>query len=265
VTVRGQVGPAVQQYAEQKIGHVCRYAHEPVLSAHAVLTLSADPARQRPAIAEATLDVNGTFLRAQVAAEEMLESVDLLEDRLRRRLVQHQDRERTRHRWIGIAAEHEWRHGDVPAQRPEHFPRAAEDRQVIRRKSFALEPMTPDEAAFDMQLLGHDFLLFTDLSSGQDAVIWRTESGFRVQGEVSASERASTASPVDFDGPVPTLTEDEALQRLDLTGAAFVFYLDPDTHRGRVLYLRYDGHCGVITPAVQAPPRQRTKADAAEG
>jgi hypothetical protein len=129
---------------------------------------------------------------------------------------------------------------------------------VIRRKTFALEPMTPDEAAFDMDLLGHDFLLFTDLSSGQDAVIWRTDTGYRVQGEVSASERASTASPVEFDGPVPTLTEEEALQRLDLTGAPFVFHRDPETRRGRVLYLRYDGHCGVITAGAQSPPRQRT-------
>lgn len=249
VTVRGHVGPAVQEYAERKIGHVCHYAHQPVLSAHAVLTLFADPARQRPALAEATLDVNGTFVRAQVAAEEMLEAVDLLEDRLRRRLVQHQDRERTRHRWIGVAAEHEWRHGDLPTQRPERFPRPAEDRQLIRRKTFALEPLTPDEAAFDMELLGHDFLLFTDLSSGHDAVVWRTETGYRVQGDVSAAERASTASQVEFDGPVPTLTEEEALQRLDLTGAPFVFYLDPGTARGRILYLRYDGHCGVIEAA----------------
>jgi ribosomal subunit interface protein len=260
VTVRGPVGPAVQQYAEQKIGHVCHYAHQPVLSAHVVLTMSTDPARQRPAIAEATLDVTGTFVRAQVAAEEMLEAVDLLEDRLRRRLVQHEDRVRTRHRWIGLATEHEWRHGDLPSQRPEHFPRPAEERQVIRRKTFALEPMTPDEAAFDMELLGHDFLLFTDLSSGQDAVIWRTDGGYRVQGEVSAAERAGTASPVEFDGPVPTLTEEEAMRRLDLTGTPFVFYREPAGGRGRVLYLRYDGHCGVITAAEQAPPRQRAQA-----
>jgi ribosomal subunit interface protein len=255
------VGAALQEYAGQKIGHVCHYAHEPVLSAHVVLTLAADPARQRPAIAEATLDVNGTSVRAQVAAEEMLEAVDLLEDRLRRRLVQHQDRERTRHRWIGIATAHEWRHGDLPTQRPEYFPRPAEERQVIRRKTFALEPMTPDEAAFDMELLGHDFLLFTDLDSGQDAVIWRSEGGYRVQGEVSTSERASTASAVAFDGPVPVLTDAEAQRRLDLTGAPFVFYLDPDSGRGRVLYLRYDGHCGVITASTPAPPPPRRPGD----
>jgi ribosomal subunit interface protein len=233
VTVRGHVEQAAREYAEKRIAHVCRYAHEPVLSAHAVLTLASDPARQRPAIAEATLDVNGTPLRAQVAAEQMPEAVDLLVDRLRGRLVQHQERARARHRWVGSAAEHEWRHGDLPTQRPEHFPRPAEERQVVRRKTFALEPLTPDEAAFDMDLLGHDFLLFTDLSTGSDAVVFRTDDGYAVRGDDAA----------------PTLTEAEARQRLDVAGEPFVFYTDATSGRGRVLYLRYDGHCGLITAA----------------
>lgn len=257
VTARGRLGRPVQEYAERKIGHVCDYAHEPVLDAHVVLTLTADPARERPAIAEATLDVSGTFVRAQVAAPKMHEAIDLLADRLRRRLVQHQDRARTRHRWIGVAAEHEWRHGDLPTERPEHFPRATEDRQVVRRKSFALSPLTPDEAAFDMELVGHDFLLFTDLLTGADAVISRTDDEYRVVGDVATSERVHTAAPIRFVGPAPRLTESEALQRLDVAGEPFVFYLDPDTGRGRVLYLRYDGHCGLITANPRKLPRQR--------
>jgi ribosomal subunit interface protein len=251
------VEQAAQEYAEKKIGHVCRYAHEPVLSAHAVLTLASDPARQRPAIAEATLDVNGTFVRAQVAAEQMPEAVDLLADRLRGRLVQKQERVRSRHRWIGSAAEHEWRHGDLPTQRPEHFPRPAEDRQVVRRKTFALEPMTPDEAAFDMELLGHDFLLFTDLSTGSDAVVFRTDDGYAVRGDVATAERASTATQIRFEGPAPTLTEADALQRLDVGNEPFVFYLDASSGRGRILYLRYDGHCGLIMASTEPPiPKQ---------
>ena len=47
------------------------------------------------------------------------------------------------------------------------------------------------------------------------------------------------------------LTEAEARARLELSGEPFVFYLDPDTGRGRVLYLRYDGHYGQITAAAE--------------
>lgn len=248
VTLRGDVPEAMREYAEKKIGHVRDYAHEPVLDAHAVVTLAADPARERPALAEATLDVNGTPVRAQVAAAHLGEAIDLLEDLLRRRLVQHQDRVKTRHRWIGVASEHEWRHGDLPTQRPEHFPRPPDERRVVRRKTFALEPMTPDEAAFDMDLLSHDFHLFTDLGTGQDVVIYRKPGGrFGIRGEVG--ETALTAASLDVEGPAAVMREAQAVAHLDVAGEPFVFYLDPDARRGRVLYLRYDGHYGLITGA----------------
>jgi ribosome-associated translation inhibitor RaiA len=46
----------------------------------------ADPAVERPAVAEATLEVSGHPLRAHAAAGQLEEAVDLLEDRLRQQL-----------------------------------------------------------------------------------------------------------------------------------------------------------------------------------
>ena len=91
-----------------------------------------------------------------------------MESRLRRQLVQLRDRTRTRHRWTRhrstlSAGEHEWRHGDRPREQEPWFPRPAESREVVRRKTFAAEPMTVDEAAWEMDLLDHDFYLYTDL------------------------------------------------------------------------------------------------------
>jgi ribosomal subunit interface protein len=249
VSVRqGHVSPQTQEYAAEKIGHVAAYSHEPVLFAHVVLQRAPDPARQRPAMAEATLDVNGTPVRAHVAAEHMWEAVDLLEERLRRRLVQLEDRVRTRHNWIGLAGDHEWRHGDLPTSRPEYFPRPVEDRTVIRRKTFALEVETPDEAAYDMELVGHDFFLFTDLSTGRDAVIYRRPDGeYGLRGAVGVTEQ--TVAAMVAEGPAPVMSEREAVAHLDVGGAPFVFFVDPVSGRGRVLYRRYDGHYGLIIPA----------------
>jgi ribosomal subunit interface protein len=251
VTVRqGHIPSSTQDYAAKKIGHVASYSDEPVLFAHIVMNMVADPARERPAQAEATLDVNGTPVRAHVAAKHMLEAVDMLEDRLRRQLVQLEDRVRTRHNWIGLAEDHEWRHGDLPTARPEYFPRPVEDRTVVKRKTFAVEAATPDEAAYDMDLVGHDFWLFTDLSTGREAVIHRLpEGGYGLRGTVGEKERTQTISQVAPEGPAPTMTDKQAVAHLDVGGEPFVFYLDPGTGRGRVLYRRYDGHYGLITPA----------------
>lgn len=244
--VRGPVPESVVSYAASQVDHVLDYANHPVLGARLVLTQSQDPAMERPARAEASFDVNGTQLRAHAIASDMTGAVDLLEAKLRKNLRQYQDRQRTRHRGIGVSAEHQWRHGDLPTVREAHFPRPPQDREIVRRKTFALAPMTPDEAAYEMGLLGHDFYLFTDSRSGRDAVVYVDGEGrFAIRGEAVPNDQS--ASLVEMVGSAPMLSESEAVARLDLSGEPFVFYLDRETGRGRVLYLRYDGHYGLIT------------------
>lgn len=248
VTVRGEVPSDAVDDARNTVERVLRHAGKHALAAHVVLVFAEDSTVPRPARAEVSLDVDGTLVRAHSAAPDLPEAVDLLEERLRQNLVQLGDRVRTRHRWIGVASEHEWRHGDLATHREAFFPRAPEDREVVRRKTFALGPMTPDEAAFEMDLLGHDFYLFTDLRSGKDAVVYRDDLGtLSVRGDVVVD--GENAALLVRAGAAPTLTEPEAKERLELTGDPFMFYLEPGTGRGRVLYLRYDGHYGVIAAA----------------
>src|SRR4051812_38257582 len=270
VTVRGGEVPVdSRDYAAEKIGQVADFSARPVLYAHVVLQVVGDPARTRPALAEATLDVNGTLLRAHVAAAGTHEAVDLLEGRLRRQLVQLEGRVQNRHHRTGVAGEHEWRHGDLPRGRPEYRDRPVEERTVVRHKMLALQATSPDEAVGDMEQVGHDFYLFTDRSSGQDAVVYRlpaggygghTADGARLSLETSHPGRSDAAMQAALPegvamqaalpegvGAAAPMTEEEAVAHLDLAGAAFVFPLAPGTGRGRVLYRRYDGHYGLIT------------------
>jgi ribosomal subunit interface protein len=248
VTTRGDVSDAVVGYAKDKIEKVFRFSTDPIRSAQVVLTQSADPAVQRPALAEVSLEFDGTYVRAQAPAVEMRAAVHLVSDRLQRTLVKHRDRGNRRHRWLGEQAAHEWRHGTEPSRFVDHFRRPPQDRELVRRKTFALPPMTVDEAAFDMDLMGHEFYLFVDLDSGHDAVIHRTpDGGYAVRGELEVPKEA--AVEVEQEGPAPVLGLAEAEGRLDLAGDPFVFYLDRESGRGRVLYLRYDGHYGLIEAA----------------
>jgi hypothetical protein len=63
----------------------------------------------------------------------------------------------------------------MPAQRS-----AAEDGQpgqIVREKVHTATPMTVDQALSEMELVGHDFYLFSDSDSGQPSVVYR-RSGF---------------------------------------------------------------------------------------
>ena len=251
VTTHGAVDEAEGDYAVLRLGSVVEDIGEPVLFARVKLTRAADPARDRPAIAQVVLDVDGELVRAHVAAHGMRESIDLLQRRLQDRLrhrAEHQAAGRTR---SGLAEPGEWRHGDLPAARPDYFDRPPEERELVRHKSFAIDELTPDEAAFDLDQLDYDFHLFRDLASGEDALLERLADGSyrltRLHG--IPVEVGPTSLPLSVaDHAVPELAASEAIQRLDANGEPFVFFANITTQRGNVVYRRYDGHYGLITP-----------------
>ena len=70
-----------------------------------------------------------------------------------------------------------------------------------------------------------------------------------VHSPILISVRFSPSAQRNASFGAPELTLTQAEERLDASGERFVFFVNPDTGRGNVVYLRYDGHYGVITPA----------------
>src|SRR6185295_456243 len=48
---------------------------------------------------------------------------------------------------------------------------------IVKTKQFAVKPMHPEEAALQMELLGHDFFLFRNTESDNAAVLYRRRDG----------------------------------------------------------------------------------------
>ncbi|MEQ4724303.1 sigma 54 modulation/S30EA ribosomal C-terminal domain-containing protein [Nonomuraea sp. B19D2] len=110
---------------------------------------------------------------------------------------------------------------------------------------------TPDEAAFDMEQLDYDFHLFTEAETGQDSVIYHSRDGYRLAQVEPAPYRLGPVSiPLTVSSaPAPVLSVSEAVECLEATGMPFIFFADASTGRGSLLYHRYDGHYGLITPS----------------
>ena len=49
--------------------------------------------------------------------------------------------------------------------------------KIIKNKSFALHPMTPEEAILQMNLLNHDFFVFYNPDLGAVDVVYRRKDG----------------------------------------------------------------------------------------
>jgi ribosomal subunit interface protein len=247
VSSRGAVSDAQRDQARDKIARLVRLCREPVLMAQVRLVVENGPGRNRPAEVEAVLDIDGKIARAHVAAATVTEAIDLVVDRLRRRISRLEDRRHRMPERRAASNGSSWRHGEVPAQRPEYSTRSIDERDVVRRKSFALEPLSLDEAAFDLDALAHDFYLFREQTTMRDCVLSYDADGLELlHPDDVTPDVAALAVPVRL-RPVAAveLSEAEARERLDVGHERFVFFLS-STNRGNVMYLRRDGHYGLI-------------------
>ena len=175
---------------------------------------------------------------------------------MRERLERFAHHEEAKHLRLRGEREHEWRHGDQATSRPSYFPRPVEERELVRHKTFAVGEMTPDEAVADLEVLDHDFYLFKNRETGEDNVVARAAGGPdtscsspRRPAHSPRPPRRSGAARLDRRRSSP----EDAVRLLDLGDLPFVFFVDPETRRGQVLYRRYDGHYGLVTPVEDAP------------
>jgi ribosome-associated translation inhibitor RaiA len=240
---RGVISQRDREQAIEKIQALCELGHEPVLAAVVKLKVRAKAALELPAIAEASLDLNGTPVRAHATGHSITEAVDLLHDRLSRRLRRRRERLEDRHHDPELALGHAG-YSTVPT----------DEREVVRHKTLAMHPMSLEEAADEMDQLDHGFFLFLDADHDLDRVVYRNGDGnLHVAPRVAGEDLPGDTRPPIQSGSVVLnhlpLAEAEAL--LDETDDPFVFFADSasDLDRGNVLYRRFDGHYGLITPA----------------
>ena len=252
VTSRGHVPHDLAEEVRRKVRSLDRLVDAPLLDAHVVLAQEENPRIERAARAEAEIDVNGHMIRGRVAASDMRQAIDELGEHLARQLRDFVDRAVVVHRRPRRPQPGEWRHGQWSPPRPDYFPRPPEERELVRRKGFSIDAMSPGEAAELMEDLDHDFLLFRDSETDADAVVYVRDDkrlgviepavGLPTEdlGEAGTREESRFSEPI---------TLDTAVGEMDELGHRFLYFVNADTGRGNVIYLRYDGHYGLIEPA----------------
>jgi putative sigma-54 modulation protein len=129
-------------------------------------------------ICEITVHGHGHIVRARAAAADTLGAVDLVMSKIEHRM------ERLKGKLL--ARSHPRHQG--PLQSDDRAGAAvdesdgdeAEDAQarIVKTKAFHIKPMTPEEAALQMELLGHDFFFFTNADTEKPAVVYQRTDGY---------------------------------------------------------------------------------------
>jgi hypothetical protein len=103
-----------------------------------------------------------------------------------------------------------------------------------------------------MDALDYQAHLFTDIRTSHDAIVcWAGPTGYRLARQTSP---APTLQPEGLPltihpDPAPVLPVEQAMARLGTTDGDYLFFTDPTTGRGQLLYRRVDGHYGHVSPA----------------
>ena len=154
------VTDALRDVASKKIKKLDRY-FEPDTDVNVVL--SVEKACQ---IVEVTIAFDGAILRGEESTDDMYTSIDNVVKKLEKQIQHHRTRLEKRLRG-GAFVDAPLEYGEEPE----------ESLKVVRTKRFAVKPLDIEEAALQMQLLGHDFFVFRNADSGEVNVIYRRKDG----------------------------------------------------------------------------------------
>ena len=160
VTIRDDM----KALAEKKLAKFDRYFPE---GADAVVTVRREEKDQLRV--ETTISVGGTLFRAEESSSEfknaLTRCVELIEGQIRKNKTRLEKRMKTSF----AAAE--------AAMAVDSAPVPEEGEFEIRKKTFLMKPMTPEEAILQMNLLGHTFYVFEDAENSEMCVVYKRNAG----------------------------------------------------------------------------------------
>ncbi|RMG01072.1 MAG: ribosome-associated translation inhibitor RaiA [Nitrospirae bacterium] len=154
------ITPAIRDYAEGKVQKFKKYI-SPI--SEAVVTLSVEKYRHK---AEVLLKANGVMIQAESVTEEIYSAIDEVVEKLERQVKKYKEK-------LTSKRNRQPSQSEPPVETEPEL----SDIRIIKRKRFAMKPMTPEEAAMQMELLDKDFFVFTNAESGIINVIYKRRDG----------------------------------------------------------------------------------------
>ncbi|WP_412519589.1 ribosome hibernation-promoting factor, HPF/YfiA family [Staphylococcus simulans] len=162
---------AIRNYIEDKVGKLERYfTNVPNVDAHVKVKTYANSSTK----IEVTIPLKDVTLRAEERNDDLYAGIDLITNKLERQVRKYKTRVNRKKR-----KENEKEpFPAIPAEPQETADQDNNDEiEIIRSKQFSLKPMDSEEAVLQMDLLGHDFFIFTDRDTDGTSIVYRRKDG----------------------------------------------------------------------------------------
>jgi ribosome-associated translation inhibitor RaiA len=248
ITIEEDIPPHERDAARHRFEELQRYVGD--RWAPARLTLRRVNRSLDPYVADASAVADGRVLAAHATGPSAVEAVDAVVERLRRQLRRVVDADvalRNEPRTIAKALE------DIDfdrTRRPQARLKPPEEREIVRRRTYSDHPESTLEAVADMLDLDEEFHLFVHVRTGEDVVVYRRDDG-RIgllhppYSELADENDVVVPEPSRYSEPISL---DKARREMDFLGHRFLYFIDAEDERGKVIYLRHDGDYGLVAP-----------------
>lgn len=168
-----EVTDRLKAEAVDKVEHATRF-FDRLSAIEIVMREEANPRIAEPAIVEVTARAKGHHIRAEGWGEDHRSAVDMAVGRFARQLSRYKSR-------LVDKRQGKVAHAPTAGAPPVDTAAAGDDTdpspRIVRTKRFDLQPMLPEDAALQLELLGHEFYVFTNAASGQCNVVYRRKDG----------------------------------------------------------------------------------------
>ena len=160
----------LREYVEKKVSRLDRYMSDVTEARVELATESARSAEHRQ-VAQLTLRAKGKLLRAEERTDDIFASIDAMINKMHRQIARYKGKRRDRGRGVE----------ELPLPDEFYFEDEEEDDElfspIVRIKRFDMVPMHEEEAVEQMELLGHGFFVFYNISDNGINVLYRRRDG----------------------------------------------------------------------------------------
>jgi putative sigma-54 modulation protein len=165
-----EVTPGLKDTIEQKLGKLERYFTP---ETEIIVTLSVEKERQK---IEVTIPVKGNIIRSEQTSSDMYVSIDLVEEIIERQLRKYKNK------LVARSQGHPTASSSGNAFKKEFFEEETETSEddeirIVRTKKFGIKPMFPEDACIQMDLLGHNFFVFSNAETDEVNVVYKRKDG----------------------------------------------------------------------------------------
>ena len=164
IIIRGkhiELTDALKEYVTKRVGKLEKYSDE-FMDVQVTLLVERDRHR-----VEVTAPIHGIILRGEEETEDMYSSIDMVIEKLERQIDKYRTRINRRMR-TKILKDH-----DTAKPVTEEEPHE----EIVRLKKFPAKPMSVEEAIMQMNLIGHNFFVFTNSESQEMNVVYVRNNG----------------------------------------------------------------------------------------